>query len=572
MKDTKHYTSERNVQILISLLKEHNISKVVASPGATIVTFVGSIQHDSFFKIYSCIDERSAAYMACGLSAESGEPVVLACTGATASRNYMPGLTEAFYRKLPIIAVTGSMESNRYGQLWAQYTDRENPPIDVAKQSFNAKIIKDEEDEWQCTRVLNEALLELFHEGNGPIHINLETRGSQDFSIETLPKSRIINRFEKGDELPKIGGKVAIFIGSHRPFRLEEQKSIEEFCEKYDSVVLCDQTSNYNGKYKIISALLASQENIDSDIFKVDTLIHIGEISGDYYTLGKINAKSAWRVNKDGIIRDRFRCLSCVFEMSEYDFFNYYNSQRDVFPEVDYYNSLETINCELRKNIGIISFSNIWIASQISKKIPSSSTVFLSILNTLRAWNFFETNNDIYLYSNVGGFGIDGMTSTLVGASLVNPQKLYFGITGDLNFFYDINVLGNRHVGNNVRLMLINNGHGQEFRNYKHNASILGEEVELYIAAKGHNGKESRTLVKDYAEDLGYIYLSASDKDEFNTNVNRFLTKEHLNSPIVFEVFTENDDESSALKDIRNIVKPNSILEKIKKIVKSVSE
>lgn len=561
MKDTKYFTSERNVQILISLLKEFNINKVIASPGATIVTFIGSIQHDPYFKIYSCIDERSAAYMACGLSAETGEPVVLACTGATASRNYMPGLTEAFYRKLPIIAVTGSMESNRFGQLWAQYTYRANPPLDVVKHSFNAKIIKDEEDEWQCTRVLNEALLELFHDGRGPIHINLETRGSQDFSIKEILKCRVIKRFEKDDEFPKLNGKIAIFIGSHLPFNLDTQKSIEEFCEKYNAVVFCDQTSNYNGKYKIQSALLASQENLDPVIFNVDILIHIGEISGDYYTLGTLKPNYTWRVNEDGTIRDRFRCLSCVFEMSEYDFFNYYNSQKNDLSNVDFYKELEISNCEIRKDIENLPFSNIWIASQISKRIPSSSTVFLSILNTLRAWNFFEINGDITVYANVGGFGIDGMTSTLVGASLVNPKKLYFGFTGDLNFFYDINVLGNRHISNNLRLMLINNGHGQEFRNYKHNASILGEEVELYIAAKGHNGKESKTLVKDYAEDLGYIYLSASNKDEFNANIQRFLTQEHLTKPIIFEVFTESDEESSALKDIRNIVKPmNKIL------------
>lgn len=78
----QYYTDERNVQILISLLKEHGIKRVVASPGSTNVTFVGSIQQDPFFEIYSCVDERSAAYMACGMAAESCEPVALSCTGA----------------------------------------------------------------------------------------------------------------------------------------------------------------------------------------------------------------------------------------------------------------------------------------------------------------------------------------------------------------------------------------------------------------------------------------------------------------------------------------------------------
>lgn len=82
------YTSEVNTQMLIYLLKRHQIRKVVASPGTTNICFTASLQQDDCFEIYSAVDERSAAYMACGLAAESGEPVALSCTGATASRNY----------------------------------------------------------------------------------------------------------------------------------------------------------------------------------------------------------------------------------------------------------------------------------------------------------------------------------------------------------------------------------------------------------------------------------------------------------------------------------------------------
>lgn len=42
------YTTEENVLQLISLLKAHSISKIVASPGNTNITFVGSVQNDPF--------------------------------------------------------------------------------------------------------------------------------------------------------------------------------------------------------------------------------------------------------------------------------------------------------------------------------------------------------------------------------------------------------------------------------------------------------------------------------------------------------------------------------------------
>ena len=88
-----NYTDEKNTQIVLGLLKAHGIKRVIASPGTTNIRLVASMQQDPFFKMYSAADERSAAYIACGMAAESGEPVVLSCTGATASRNYIPGLT-----------------------------------------------------------------------------------------------------------------------------------------------------------------------------------------------------------------------------------------------------------------------------------------------------------------------------------------------------------------------------------------------------------------------------------------------------------------------------------------------
>ena len=132
MNNNHFYTSERSVQILISLLKQHGIKKVVASPGTTNITLVASLQQDDWFNMYSSVDERSAAYIACGMAAESGEPVVLTCTGATASRNYLPGLTEAYYRKLPVLVVTFAPDRNEIGHLLPQMLDRQIVPKDVA--------------------------------------------------------------------------------------------------------------------------------------------------------------------------------------------------------------------------------------------------------------------------------------------------------------------------------------------------------------------------------------------------------------------------------------------------------
>jgi 2-succinyl-5-enolpyruvyl-6-hydroxy-3-cyclohexene-1-carboxylate synthase len=195
------------------------------------------------------------------------------------------------------------------------------------------------------------------------------------------------------------------------------------------------------------------------------------------------------------------------------------------------------------------------MAMQLAPKLPINSVLHLGIFNSLRAWNFFEIDSSIRVYSNVGGFGIDGNMSTLIGASLAHKDKLYIGIFGDLSFFYDINSLGNRNVGNNIRILLVNNGKGTEFRNYENPGAKFGDLADKYIAAGGHNGNKSQKLVKHFAEDLGYDYLCASNKDEFLSVYEKFLSPD-ISQSVIFEVFTNSDEESDALRIMRNLMEP----------------
>ena len=328
------YTNDKSTQIVLALLKAHGIKKVIASPGTTNIALVASMQQDPWFEMYSSVDERSAAYMACGMAARSGEAVVLTCTGATASRNYFPGLTEAFYRKLPVLAITGSHGDEQTGHLHAQTMDRRFQPCDSVKMSVAVDEVRDTDEEWSTIVKVNTALLELFHRGNGPVHINLRQATGRGFDTEKLPEVRKIDRIIDLNQIPKISANsVAIFIGSHREFTNNETESIEEFCEKYNATVFCDHTSGYHGKYKVLYALPGCQLRYKKSI-RVDLLIHLGEISGDFYSTSRIKGKFTWRVSEDGTIKDLYRNLSIVFEMSELYFFKQcnlgYNGKKEM--------------------------------------------------------------------------------------------------------------------------------------------------------------------------------------------------------------------------------------------------
>lgn len=570
MSDIKYYTTERNAQIVLSLLKAKNIKRIVASPGTTNISIVGSIMNDPFFEIYSAPDERSAAYIACGMAAESGEPVIISCTGATASRNYYPALTEAYYRKLPILALTSSLQIGRSGHLYPQFIDRTILPKDTARYSTQIFPVNSPEDEWNCIIKANEALLELRRNGGGPVHINLMTVGEfANFSVKELPSIRNINRYLNGEDLPKLpSGSIAIFVGSHKPFTQYLQDLIDQFCAQYDAVVFCDHTSGYKGKYRVLYPIVATQQISDLNIDKLDLLIHLGEVSGDYYTQGRLrSSKAVWRVNEDGEIRDYFRKLENVFQMKEHEFFSYYVDAGDhTFTK--HLNSCLSFQKQALEKLPELPFSNIWIASVSHNLLPSGSKLHLGILNSLRAWNYFELQANVKSYCNVGGFGIDGILSTLIGSSLIRPDQLYFCVLGDLAFFYDLNSLGNRHVGRNLRILLVNNGKGTEFRNYTHPGSSFGDRADDYIAAGGHYGNKSSNLVKHYTEDLGLKYMSASSKEEYLACTKDFFNP-NINISIVLEVFTTDEDESNALLLLNNTLKDST--SNIKNIIKGIA-
>lgn len=571
--NNQYYTEVRNAQIVLYLLKARGIRKVIASPGTQNMAIVVSMQHDPFFEMYSAADERSAAYMACGLAAESEEPVVLSCTGATASRNYVSGLTEAYYRHLPVIALTSSAPLAVIGHHVAQTIDRSQIQKDIAKISVVAKTVRTPEDEWDCTIQVNKALLELNHHGVGPVHINIE-KTDGDFHVKELPKARVINRVCLHDKMPALPeGKIAVFVGSHQEWTDRLMDAVDAFCSKYDAPVFCDQTSNYQGKYQIRGSIIASQDWYQSPIFDTRLVIHIGDVSGDYYLCGKMGrTQDVWRVCEDGEIRDTFKKLTNVFEMSEQDFFAYYNSLEPADKKLESHTFIQECKMELKRITGKVPelpFSNIWMAGKLAPHIPNGSILHFGILNSLRAWNFFETDPSVAAYSNVGGFGIDGGMSALIGASLANPDKIHFGFFGDLAFFYDMNVLGNRHIGRNVRIMLINNAKGSEFKLYSHPASRLGDEADEFIAAARHYGNKSPQLVRHYAEDLGFEYLSATNKEEFDQVCRTFFQPDLSEKPTVFEVYTDSVDEDGALVLMNSIEKSkeNQRKDKIKKLI-----
>lgn len=554
------FASEKNVHIIVSLIKQHDIKNVVVSPGTSTIPFVLAVCEDAYFHVTSVVDERGAAFTACGIAIATGKPVVLFVTGNVASRDCAPALTEAFYSKLPILLVTQELDGEGYlYNNWPQVIDNRMQFNDIAKLSVHLPEIRSETDKWKNTLLVNRAIIELTKDGGGPTQIFFSRVSKQNSFVDDTDPQKISYVEDKG-KLPRITAKrTAIYIGRHQCFGDAEVAEIEKFCEAYNGIVFCDQTSNYYGKYRIQPPLLWSQRNHDiSGLKDFELMIHIGGITGSYIIP---KPKEVWRVAPDGQIADGFQKLSYVVRSDEMKFFEYINSKtpsqenKDAANshDMEFYNAWDNALTECRRKVTDIPFSNAWMAKETIPNIPIGSVVYLSILNTLRCWNLFETNPNVKFISNTGAFGTDGSLSTTFGMSIADPERIHFCVVGDLSFFYDLNCIGNRDIPSNLRIMLVNNGMGTEFKNYGHEGHAFGDLMEPFVAAAGHFGNKSREYVRHMAEDLGFLYLCAEDKGTYRSAMRQFWTEKKTEQPILLEAFTNSGEESLALETLYNL-------------------
>lgn len=558
------YTIQENVRIAIAILKEYGVRRFVVSPGGTNIPVVQAIQDDPFFDCYSIPDERSAMYFAIGLYLKTGEIIATSCTSAQATRNYVPGLTEAFYKHVPIIALTTSKLERYNYQDYMQAPDQCSLPKDCVKHSFDMPPITDENTRALCILNVKNAILGVMHGNPGPVQLNLRITDSQqgkfeDVSLPVYPKVKRYMAWDNWDDFELNGKRVLIVVGEHLAFTAKQRESLEDFCEKYNASVYVNNLSNYNGKYAIQGNLLVFCGGLSK--LHPDIVITIGGQTGDYGLFGalcSLNDIEHWRVCEDGNFVDTYGKLTKIFECPDFFFFAKICRNKDVIKEHTYYNEWKRLNDEIEYETDL-PFSNLYVAQQLRKLLPKNSTINFAIHNSLRSWNFFPLGANVQGYSTVAAFGIDGGTSMLIGESMCTDE-LCFMITGDLAFFYDMNSLGIRHIKNNIRILLVNNNGGVEFK-FLTNGWNEDVHIDKYISARGHNG-----TAKGWAETCGFKYIAARTKEEYKDLENEFVSKSE--KPILFEIFVSFEDEVTARNKLSSINSQNA--GKAKQILKNI--
>ncbi len=551
------YSNLKNVQYLISMLKEQNVKHIVVSPGNSHNAIVRSLENDSFFKTYNIVDERSAAFFALGLIQELQDKVAICCTSGTAATNYLTGVTEASRRNLPLIVITGDKNPYYLAQQTDQMIDQINLFKTVVKYSVSLPFIKDEKDEWYCKRLLNEAFLELDHHGVGPVQINVPIEEGmlaidEYFNSTTLPKINVIKRFDinsNKNDLENIfnslkSKKVLIIYGQDYVIPKECIKCLEKIQKNYNCIIGVDKLSNLHGEGIIEISRAALSKRIQSRFEELvpDVVITLaGNVAWD----GKFSLRSFnksfehWIINSDGKVQDFYKNLTTIFEMSTSEFINIM-SKYDVDNSKDYYSIWENATKEFK--IPEFKYSNLYATQKLMNKMPEKSILNLGNSTTIRIAEYFDINKNIKIYCNRGVNGIDGCMSSYVGQSAIT-DKLSFLIIGDLTFFYDMNGLWNRYINKNMRIMLINNEGAALFH--------FNQGLKKFPTLNENVAAEHFTSAKGWVESLGFKYICSKNKEEFDKNLEEFI-KDDSEMPILFEVFTKKEDDAAEQKEFFN--------------------
>lgn len=583
------YSYHKNVQIILALMKKFGIRNIVASAGTRNISLVFSALQDDYFKCYSVVDERSAAFFALGLIQTTGKPAAIVCTSGTATCNYLSAVTEAYYQHLPLLVLTSDRNHYYLNQQEDQCIPQQNLYHDVLKKMVDLPIVRDDLDFWYCGRLVNEALLELDHREKGPVQINYQVdpkypMAGGDFIIDqpTLPDVRKIDRIMADDDEIKWqelsqelrGKKVILLYGQNLPINSDEENAVNDFCEKYDVVVVNEHIANRHINNGIKSTAILSM--VDWNEYCPDIVITMGghRMADPKVSFRKLKKRiNHWHVSRDGNVSDPFHCQTKIIECRQDFFFKKLSSlsQKCAHPYLEAWRKMEEDKIKRSPVSDDFSYSGAYAVKKLVESIPEDSLLHISNSNSIRLATYFDIPKNVYVYCNRGTCGIDGSLSTYVAQSYITDKQSFL-VIGDLSFFYDMNAFWNHYVNGNTRVMLINNSGGAILN--------FGAYKTVNVPGKGVNTAATHNVsAKGWVESRGFKYLCAYNKDEFDIALNEFIVGKS-DVPILFEVFTDMDVDISERDRIIGLYRSKndnairgiskSIPQPIKNVIKSV--
>ena len=533
-------------QSIIEICLAKKVKNIIISPGSRNAPLTLGFVNNPEFNCYSIADERCAAFFALGIAQQSQKAVAVVCTSGSALLNYYPAFAEAFYSQLPLIVISADRPQTKIDIGDGQTIRQEN--VFKNHSLYNANLTEEAsvENDLKINKAINKAIAR-----KGPVHINAPFEEPLYETVSKLNVDVTISDFAEvhkkisSDEILKfatiwnVSKNKLILVGVNKPNEIDAK--IIELLAKDDSVVVMTETTSnlhHPSFLNNIDTIITPFSNHDFKNAQPDILITFGGMVVSKRIkafLRKYPPKHHWHIDTLRAY-DTYGCLTKHFKVHSNQFFNQF-LPFTIPIKSDYHSTFEKVAI-LRKRkhqdyLKSIPFSDFKAFEKIMPSLPKNSMLHLSNSSAIRYAQLFDINTSITVFCNRGTSGIDGSTSTAIGAAVVHNKQTIL-IAGDIGFLYDSNALWNEYVPKNFKIILINNGGGGIFR-------ILPGHEETPVFNKFFETSHCLTA-EHLAKMYGFEYSVASDEASLETSLNALYAQNE--KPSILEVFTptrEND-------------------------------
>lgn len=531
-------TSHLSCNILADLLIAHGVKHVVLSPGSRNAPLIIAISRREDLKCHVVIDERSAAFIALGMSIQSGSPVAIVCTSGTALLNYAPAVAEAYYRHIPLVVISADRPEEWIDQDDSQTLWQQDALAPYVKRSCDiCARIDFPNGKWWTERMINDVLLEAVNSRPGPVHINVrldaplntqtdyETRSSRVISMVTPPQLLPVADVRNLANTIAAPHRVMIVAGFHEPdYKLN--RSMMRLASLPNVVVMTESISNLHSPLFInrIDSTLCRLSETEKDSLRPDTVITLGGAIVSRHIkdwLRNIPKLSHWHIGISHTTIDCFKHLTMRINMDAAPFLSQLASAMSRQKGVSAYSQLWH-DASMRASdlhdsyIEKAPWSDIKAMAHIFSNIPRSWNVHLSNGTPVRYAQLMDNMNIHRSECNRGVSGIDGCTSTALGSSAVFKGVTLL-ISGDMSFQYDISALSSEILSPRFKMIVICNGGGGIFRFIK--ATSEFPETEKYLAV-GTN-----LPLSDLCKGYGISYFEADSCESLSHSFSQFVSE-----------------------------------------------
>lgn len=531
-------------QSIIEICRAKGVTDIVISPGSRNAPLTIGFANNPAFACYSIADERCAAFFAMGMAQQLKKPVAVVCTSGSALLNYYPAVAEAFYSQIPLIVISADRPHDKIDIGDGQTIRQEN--VYANHILYNANLLEDAsaENDAKINAAINTAIV-----SKGPVHINAPFEEPLYETVEELTVNPVISEVQKPQAIhediqPYISkwntaAKKLVLVGVNDPHTIDAA-IIEKLAADPSVVVMTETPSNFYHPTFIsnIDTIITPFAHDDFEAWRPEILITFGGMVVSKRVkawLRKYKPQEHWHIDTLRAY-DTFGALTKHFTETTNAFLNRFLPETK-HAESTYRETAQTLKAYRHAKhaayLAKIPFSDFKAFDSILPALPDNSQLQISNSSAIRYAQLFENKPGIEVFCNRGTSGIDGSTSTAIGAAVGSGKQTVL-ITGDIGFFYDSNALWNNYVPKNFRILLVNNGGGGIFR-------ILPGHDETPVFNTFFETTHNLTA-EHLAKMYGFDYQTASDEESLRAGLTKFMHES--DTPKLLEVFTpmlEND-------------------------------